>query len=659
MAAEFGAAIELRDNFTSPVEKAISGVHRFGTSAASATSSSTSFQSANNKLVGTLKAIVGAAAGALAINGIKDAYNKCVTAAETAQQSTTRFTTLMNNVPGTTKATISSLTDYAATLANTGVVSKGVTVAGAGQLATFQLQGNTIKTLLPALDDLIVSQKGVNGTQSDAIGLANLVGKAMTGSTGALTKYGVTLTAAQTKMIKHGTETQRASAVAQALEANYGNLNKAMVNTAAGGAARMQNQISAMKVSIGKQLIPIQESLISTTAKILPVVSPIITSVAAGVGSLAQKALPPLQSAFTNVSNFVQSHLPQIKATANDVFGAVGKVVQTATGIFTNILLPILKGVANFVQSNMPQIKGTFVTALSTVDSVVKTAASIFTNLLLPSLQDIWNFVKPYMPQIEQLVQTAFGAIQKIVKSVGAAFQATTGFIKQHWAIFAPILVGISAAAIAFGVYSAAIAVWSAVTAIATGVGAAFGAVLAIITSPIGIVVLAIAALAAAAFLIIKNWSPISAFFSNLWDGIVSTFKGVINFFVSGINDILSGINSVTGVISKVTGTKLTIPLINAFANGTSNFKGGTALVGEKGPELVTMPKGSAVHTASETKQILGGSNSSNAAQKNLTVNMAKMADQIIVREEADIDKIATAFVTKLQKAWDAGIVPG
>jgi tape measure domain-containing protein len=44
-----------------------------------------------------------------------------------------------------------------------------------------------------------------------------------------------------------------------------------------------------------------------------------------------------------------------------------------------------------------------------------------------------------------------------------------------------------------------------------------------------------------------------------------------------------------------------------AFANGTPSAPGGLALVGERGPELVNLPRGSRVHTAQETSRMLGG----------------------------------------------------
>lgn len=46
---------------------------------------------------------------------------------------------------------------------------------------------------------------------------------------------------------------------------------------------------------------------------------------------------------------------------------------------------------------------------------------------------------------------------------------------------------------------------------------------------------------------------------------------------------------------------------IPAFAGGTNFAPGGLALVGERGPELVNLPRGSRVRTASETRGMMGG----------------------------------------------------
>jgi hypothetical protein len=59
--------------------------------------------------------------------------------------------------------------------------------------------------------------------------------------------------------------------------------------------------------------------------------------------------------------------------------------------------------------------------------------------------------------------------------------------------------------------------------------------------------------------------------------------------------------------IQQITSTVKQNTSIPGYANGTDYHKGGLAIVGEKGPELVNLPRGSQVYTNEETKDMLGG----------------------------------------------------
>lgn len=74
-------------------------------------------------------------------------------------------------------------------------------------------------------------------------------------------------------------------------------------------------------------------------------------------------------------------------------------------------------------------------------------------------------------------------------------------------------------------------------------------------------------------------------------------------------------------------------------ALGTSYFGGGWTWVGEHGPELMKLPGGS---------QIVDNRNSNKMSQGGIFI--AKIADEVVVREEADIDKIVDKLVKRLDK---------
>src|SRR3712207_7076087 len=58
-------------------------------------------------------------------------------------------------------------------------VGDEVTLAGAQQLATYNLTEESLKKLMPAMQDVIVQQKGLKGTGQDAVGVANMLAKGL------------------------------------------------------------------------------------------------------------------------------------------------------------------------------------------------------------------------------------------------------------------------------------------------------------------------------------------------------------------------------------------------------------------------------------------------------------------------------------------------
>lgn len=68
-----------------------------------------------------------------------------------------------------------------------------------------------------------------------------------------------------------------------------------------------------------------------------------------------------------------------------------------------------------------------------------------------------------------------------------------------------------------------------------------------------------------------------------------------------------------------------------AFATGTSFAPGGMALVGEYGPELVNLPRGSKVFTADKTKNMMGGNSSVNI-YGNIQIDSQQDADYFMKR---------------------------
>jgi TP901 family phage tail tape measure protein len=95
----------------------------------------------------------------------------------------------------------------------------------------------------------------------------------------------------------------------------------------------------------------------------------------------------------------------------------------------------------------------------------------------------------------------------------------------------------------------------------------------------------------------------------------------------------LAGVRA--NVIGDLTGLTGSIP---AYANGTSNHSGGWAMVGERGAELVNLPTGSSVTTASNTAKMLDNSNLLDAV--NQLINIMQTGQYEIAKAAKDSYKI-------------------
>lgn len=101
-----------------------------------------------------------------------------------------------------------------------------------------------------------------------------------------------------------------------------------------------------------------------------------------------------------------------------------------------------------------------------------------------------------------------------------------------------------------------------------------------------------------------RMWLGIKETFKGIWDAITGIFKSKMNIISSGLNVVIKGINAASQ-------GGLSIPLIPQLAKG-GILSSGTALVGEAGPELLTMSGGRAIVqplTSNTTNHYAGATN--------------------------------------------------
>lgn len=193
------------------------------------------------------KSITGSTLGQLAIgyftiSGLVGQYNKAVEASNyQIEQEAKLYNTL--RAQNFRDEQIKSIIDLTGSLQSLGVVGDEVTIAGAQQLATYRLQEDSIKKLLPTMQDLLVKQKGLNGTGQDMEGIANLFAKSMNGQTMALKRSGIILSEREEQLLKVGTEEQKVALLTEAVRRSIGEQNKEMLKTPEGKITSAKNRI--------------------------------------------------------------------------------------------------------------------------------------------------------------------------------------------------------------------------------------------------------------------------------------------------------------------------------------------------------------------------------------------------------------------------------
>lgn len=151
-----------------------------------------------------------------------------------------------------------------------------------------------------------------------------------------------------------------------------------------------------------------------------------------------------------------------------------------------------------------------------------------------------------------------------------------------------------------------------------------------------------------------KAWKGLRDIVSNSFGMLEALVKTPMNAVISIVNGAISRINSihftvpewVPGIGGK--GWKgLNVPQIPTLSKGTDNWQGGIVQISEKGGEIVDLPKGTRVYPHDESVRMARSEN------KGTVITIAKLADSIIVREEADIDRIAERIVQKIKETND------
>jgi hypothetical protein len=202
---------------------------------------------------------------------LTDAYRTQITAESKLKQ-------VMQNTMGATDADVEAIKRLCAAQQELGVVGDEVQLAGAQELATYLEERSSLEQLIPVMNDMVAQQYGMEASGESAAQIATMLGKVMQGQTAALSRYGYSFTEVQEKILKTGTEAERAAVLMEVVEESVGGVNEALAKTDSGQLKQLENSIGDIKEVIGGLVQPLAKTMTKLSE---------IGRAAGGIGQLA------------------------------------------------------------------------------------------------------------------------------------------------------------------------------------------------------------------------------------------------------------------------------------------------------------------------------------------------------------------------------------
>jgi len=406
---------------------------------------------------------------------------------------------------------------------------------GQGLINVFTPVINMVNTLLSKVSGLAASFSaftsiltgGVNATSSTGSALANIASNAVD---------------AASNVTGLGDATASSAKVAEKALAGFDQITK-IGDSAASDTSGGSSSTSSPASVIPKVSEPDTSGAEKAVAKLMAILEPLrsinfsplmaaFSNIGDSASALASTLWDALGWAYTNIlvplaTWTIQDFLPaflDVTAGALDIFNSTLKALQPLwQWAWDSFLQPLAAWTGGAIVS---VLKNTAVALKGVSGWIDKNQGSVRTMaVIVGSFMAAWKTV-----QLLNFIATSGGVTGSLIKIKNALFGVTIAQAKSNIEVlkgglaYAGHVIKIMASTVATGAQAVA-------TGIATAATWAFNGALAVLTSPITLVILAIAALVAGIFLLVKHWDLVKETAANVWAGIVSIWNGVSEWF--------------------------------------------------------------------------------------------------------------------------------
>ena len=282
-------------------------------------------------------------------------------------EAETKLAAVMRNTMGARADEINSIKALASEQQRLGVIGDEVQLAGAQELSTYLTKADNLKKLMPVMNDMVAQQYGLNATQEQATSIATMMGKVMDGQVGALSRYGYKFDEAQKKILKFGTEEERAATLADVVSASVGGVNAALAQTPEGALKQYENNLGDLQERFGGLFTAISAAWLPVRNAIMSGWERVVT--------VFERNKDRIISAVSTIANFIGSAI-------SGVFTVLGWIKNAFAFMYE--WREVIYGVAGaFILLNAKMIITTTITTALAIKEALLTAAQWLLNVAM------------------------------------------------------------------------------------------------------------------------------------------------------------------------------------------------------------------------------------------------------------------------------------
>jgi len=232
---------------------------------------------------------------------------------------------IMHNTMQARNEEVESILQLTSAQQKLGVIGDEVQLAGAQELSTYLTKAQSLRKLLPAMNDMLAQQYGLNASQEQAQQIAMMLGKVMQGQTGALSRYGYTFDEAQEKILKTGTEAEKAAVLFDVVNKAVGGVNAQLAKTPEGILKQQANTLGDLQERTGKLAVLAEAAF-----------SPVIAS----IGKLFDKLI----SLFEQNQDTILKIVDLVARVMEGFFRGIWRVLSDVGNVFGSFIQEVREG---------------------------------------------------------------------------------------------------------------------------------------------------------------------------------------------------------------------------------------------------------------------------------------------------------------------------